>query len=316
MEKITLMFLSAFIICLPFPAQSQTVEKSFLYDIDVRQANDNDDHLGVDFNIRYEFSRSGNKKLDLAVMLAGFQTFDRDIPDVNSMTGETRLQGHYFKGYDSNALPPQLQLRYLELFNIPPEEQTTDDSLELAQLDKLIFKNENRYLSYDLHYRAETDNDIEVTSNVFGGGLSAEIPWFHELIDIIPSMLTVTERPLGFKAKPIRAYIGMDYVNGPDFWGAIDDDTDLFRTRFEAAWSTLVLNNFIFRVLWQGEYLISPPPLLENDDREFNSFLQAWVMVNLRSDIALEIKYLDGSLPPVYNDISMGRIGINFILAK
>jgi hypothetical protein len=294
---------------------------------DVRQVEGRSDRLGLDFDLAYTHQQvSANPQgnhYGIELAANGFNTFSNATRDVNSLAFQGSLQGRYYRSGDPNPLPPELRRRVIELLEKEGGEETEADSSdskskltlkEQAELDRfmdLALKN-RRFFTYDVHYRFESTQDVEVKQNAFGAGGAFEVPVLANLLDAIPA---ATRTGPARRPHPVRAYVGVDYVRPQD-----DDqeptatltDSATWRGRIEMAWSTLVLDEYILRASWEAHYLVDAPKAVRDADREFNNFLQAWLKIPLTTEAGVVIKYLSGRMPPTYSDVDVASLGFNF----
>jgi hypothetical protein len=327
----TVLFLTGFALPPATTAQIEGSVAGMAYNFDLRNASDGT-ALGLDFDLRYEHERTGRDRnpqghqYGFLVRATGFQTFDTRTADVNSMSAELALRGRYYRS-GVTVLPAWQQTRYLRLAECDPAAQepadlggtqpgcigfTSADEEEYKMLISRIAR-QRRFFSYDLHYRYETTQDLELGQHAFGAGLSAEVPLLAELLDAIPS---VTRRESsGFKPRDVRAYAGLDRLDPdqdiPLYLGAAEP---LWRVRWETAWSTQVFNDLVLRALWIGEYLFDVPDPVKAADRTFNAFLQAWLLYPISSRTGVLVKYVTGHMPPTYDDSTVGAVGFSFTL--
>jgi len=288
----------------------------------VRPALDHIDRLGVDFNLAYYRQGAPEKPsghhFSWRVSAAGFQTFDRHVEDVNAMAAEVTLVGRYYRTSANSApLPADLQVRFLDLLARGGAGGglglTSADSAELDRLTLHVNRNRT-YLEYDVHYRFETTQDVTAKQSAFGARISAEIPLLHNLLDMIPRQ---TRRPgTGFRPKPVRAFVGIDYVGSTEETavGAGTGTGHVWRAELQAAWSTHLMNEYVLRALWLGQYLFDAPAPVKAAGREFNAFGQVWLAYPLSGRTSLIIKYVSGRLPPNYDLASAGTMGLSISL--
>ena len=305
--------------------------------LDVRQAEGHPDRLGLDFDLRYERQRGDSIDLRnsyaLLAVVRGFQTFDRAIPDANSMTVELDLQGTYFP-VDLTPLTPVERKRHEELSarseigdpSNPPLER--DEQEELDALGDKLDGRPAALWTYDLHYRAETNHDVSRSQSVFGVGGAFEVPVLHQILDLLPSALRElgTDAPDGsaparWHPQPVRLYAAAEYVAPTQdsvlafASGRVDR---LWRVRLESAWKTRVLAGADLRAEARLDWLPDAPDLARDAGREVNGFVQAWLLYPLKSGsaAALMVKYFDGRLPPEYAPVSGGKVGLTIDLVR
>ena len=296
----------------PATAQEWITNRDFTYQIDVRQPVKDSDKLGLDFQVDFAASRTRananptGHQYSLVLSGKGFQDFAGDIGELDNMTGQVALRGRYYRAGPTAPLPPAVQKRWLDLLAVPDTEQTTAQSNELVELQRRALAN-RRFYSYDAHYRYETTQDLELGQHVFGAAVSGEIPGLHNLLDVVPALLST--RPANYRVQPVRAYLGVDQVSPQD--SAIGNRS-YPRGRVEAAWSTLVLNSLVLRATWEGQYLMDAPDEIGGDG--FHSFFQAWFNFPVADNVSLLVKFAEGSLPPKYTRSSVGKLGFSITL--
>ncbi|HVG43388.1 MAG TPA: hypothetical protein VM890_01620 [Longimicrobium sp.] len=296
----------------PAAAQEWTTIRDFSYQFDIRQPQQDSDKLGVDFQVNYAASRtkaSGDPtghRYALVLSGKGFQDFAGDVSALDNMTGQVALRGRYYRAGPAGPLPPAVQKRWLDLLAVPDTEATTAQSAELDELQRRALAN-RRFVSYDAHYSYETTQDLEVGQHVFGAGASGEVPGLHNLLDIVPALLST--RPAGYRVQPVRAYLGVDQVSPQD---SAAGSRAYPRAKVEAAWSTLVLGALVLRTTWEGQYLIDAPA--EVGGSGFHSFFQAWFNYPVAENVSLLVKFAEGSLPPKYTRSSVGKLGFSITL--
>jgi hypothetical protein len=295
----------------PVAAQEWTTIRDFTYQLDIRQPQQDSDKLGLDFQVDYAASRrkaSGNStgnQFSLVLSAKGFQDFAGDVTVLDNMTGQVALRGRYYRA-GTGPLPPAVQKRWLDLLAVPDTEATTLQLAELDELQRRALAN-RRFVSYDAHYSYEATQDLEVGQHVFGAGASGEVPGLHNLLDVIPSLLST--RPAGYRVQPVRAYLGVDEVSPQDSAVGIRAYP---RVKVEAAWSTLVLGSLVLRTTWEGQFLIKGPA--EVGGTGFHSFFQAWFNYPVAENVSLLVKFAEGSLPPKYTRSSVGKLGFSITL--
>jgi hypothetical protein len=303
-------------------ARGNDIHRSFTYDFDLREAVEGSDHLGLDFDVSYELSRESESpaghQFEWAFSASGFQNFDNENPDLNHMKAEVSLRGRYYRPRTRDPLPPRQLLRYLEIAGIVDTLQTEEESLEFDRLDRQLFGGARpRYISYDLHYRIESSQDFAHTQHVGGIGVSAEVPLLQDFLDLVPSVTRASFAPVqNFRTPPVRLYVGLDYVASAEAISesVAEGDKEFARARIETAWSTLVFEAQVLKIAWQGEYMLDASKSVEEADREFNTFLEASLIIPLKGKTGILVKYVDGRLPPVHNQVSAGMVGLNFYL--
>jgi hypothetical protein len=291
------------------------------YQFDIRPAVDHPERLGLDFNVKYETSQG--KESDprglhyaLRALGKGFQTF-ADVPDVNSMTGEISLVGHYYRQTGTEPLPPELIVRYLRVADTPVENLTTGDEQELSRiLDRILGK--RSLFTFDAHYRYETNHDVTEDDHAIGAGVAGEVPVLSQMLDIIPSLTrpAITDSAPRFRSQPVRFYVGVDRVSGADETtiGNLTGDSRLWRGRLELAWGARIMQGFVLRGSFEAHYFFGANQALKDSDREFDTFLQAWLLYPLSDKTSLLVKYIDGRLPPDYDATKSGKVGLSIAL--
>ena len=290
----------------------------FTYRLDVRAAADNANRLGLDFNLGYESARRIKDPTGLHYGLKlnakGFQTFDRDVPDINAMVGEVGLQGYYYRASNYFRMHPELATRWLELGNIEPEDQTKAQRAALIALTDSLLKARRWYATFDLHYRYETDQALTTDDHAFGLGASAEIPVLANLLDLIPSVTRQNDAQL--RPLPVRAFLGLERVGGAEDTdiGDLSGDSNFWRARLEAAWATRILQGFALRMTFEGAYILDAGDALQESGRDITSFLQAWLLYPLSDKTSVMVKYISGRLPPDYDAATTGKVGLSIAL--
>jgi hypothetical protein len=311
-------------------AQVEGSRAGLAYNFDLRNAATSGKGLGLDFDVRYDRERSRpnpqGHQYGLLIRATGFQTFDTRTADVNTMAGEIALRGRYYHSR-LTVLPAWQQTRYLRLAECDPNVLDPTDTTETrspcsgftradeAELNGLFRRlaQQRRFFSYDLHYRYETTQDFDLGQHVFGAGLSGELPFLAELLDIVPAL--TRRQGSAFRPRDVRAYAGIDRLNPDDdiplYLGSAEP---LWRARGEMAWSTQVFDELVLRALWIGEYLFDVPDPVKAADRTFNALLQAWLIYPFSSKTGVLIKYVTGHVPPTYDETSVGAVGFSFTL--
>jgi hypothetical protein len=298
------------------PVYSSDLVQTFTYDVDVRHAVNEVDTLAMDWTLNYS-ARKPKSALSMEISARAKRLFDNADTDLNHASMEFMLRGHVHTGGLADQLPAHVKARYLELTDIPVEEQTKEQLDELDRLDNFIYKRPAYLFAYDIHYSIESTSELDKGAHVLGIGLTGEIPHLHTLIDIIPKALS-TSRNSRFKPQPIRAYAGLEYTNQlTDMFltGEIDDD-DMWRSHFEIAWSTLIFNNMCVKLQWESDLFLSPPESIKERDREFNSLVRAELIIPVKSVLNIKITYIDGRLSPMYNLVSGTTFGLNVNVVK
>jgi hypothetical protein len=302
---------------------SAQISNGFNYRVDVRQAVGHADRFGIDYDLSYERIHNDVDPIGhhygLGLTAKGFQVFDKDIKDVNSTLAELKIQGRYYTT-SLRPLPAQAQERYLAFASRDSAAGgpglTREEEKEYNSLFERLGKN-RYFFTYDLHYRFESTQDLEAEQHAFGAGTGFEIPLFHFVLDFLPSL---SRKPgslfNSFKLQPVRAYIGGDYVTDAEETrlAVAGGNSKLWRLRAEAAWSTIVLDGLVLRAIWQAEYLIDAGTAVKELNQEFNSFVQAWLLYPLSEKTNVTIKYMDGYLPPNYDNVSAGKLGLSIAL--
>jgi hypothetical protein len=293
----------------------------FTYRLDLRTAADNPDRLGLDFDFRYETARAPSDPrglhYGLKVGAEGFQTFDRDVTDVNAMAAEIGLTGYYYRTAQEGRVPPELIVRYLELSDRDTEALTDEEIAELSAI-QARFTDKRWYGTFDLHYRYETDQTITDDEHAFGAGIAAEVPLLANLLDLVPAMTrrAVTGDVVPKKAQPVRAFVGLDRVTGADetALGEISGEGSFWRARLEAAWATRILQGFVLRTTFESSVILDGNSALEGSGRDVTSFFAAWLLYPLSQKTNLMVKYLSGRLPPNYDEATVGKVGLSIAL--
>lgn len=299
------------------------------YDVDIRKATEENGAFGVDFDVRYDREQSGpnpqGHHYGLGLRAGGFQALGAGTGDVNEMFGEVAVRGRYYRS-GLTPLPAWQQTRYLQLAECDPAAREPSDSTEpdprcseytatdWADYNELIRRlgKQRRFYSYDLHYRYESTQDLTRGQNVFGLGVSGEVPRLAEALDVIPA---VTRDSSGFRPQEVRGYAGVDYVDPQsDVALVLGAASPFWRARWEFAWNTQVFNALVLRATWFGHYLFDVPEPVKAADRTFNAFLQVWLNYPVTSETALLIKYVTGRVPPEYESTSMGSLGFSLTL--
>jgi hypothetical protein len=296
-------------------AGAQSTLSSFTYDFDIRQAGGRADRLGLDFRLEYDRVRSDpnpqGHHYGWTAGIEGFQTFDDAVGDANYMAATVSLEGRYYESA-LTPLPTRVQARYLDLLARDPAGGgpglTTDEEKELNRLFERLGQN-RKFFTYDLHYRFESDQDLDRGQHVVGAAVSAEVPLLHRLLDALPA----ETRPGNsqYQPQPVRAYFGAEYIGGIDDTTAGGNEETSGRLRVEAAWGTYGIGGMVVQIRWQGHLLLDPP---EDLDHEFNSFLEASVILPLSARTGVLLKYIDGRLPPGYEATSVGAMGLSISL--
>lgn len=300
------------------------------YNFDIRNAPEGGKGLGLDFDLRYERERSGpnpqGNQYGFSLRAAGFETFDRSTADVNSMQGEIALRGRYYRS-GLTVLPAWQQTRYLQLAECDPAAQEPTDSAaarpacsgftdaDEAEYNNLIARvaTQRRFFSYDLHYRYETTQDFALGQHVFGAAVSGEVPLLAKLLDVIPA-LTRQGTSL-FRPRDVRAYAGLDRLNpDQDIPLYLGVDSQIWRARWEMAWSTQLFDDLVLRALWEGHYLFDVPESVKAAGRTFNAFLQLWMIYPISGKTGVLLKYVTGHMPPQYAESTVGSVGFSLTL--
>jgi hypothetical protein len=299
-------------------AGAQSTLSNFAYDFDLRQAGGRADRLGLDFRLDYDRARSDpnpqGHHYGWTAGIEGSQTFDEAVRDADYMSATVSLEGRYYESA-LTPLPARVQARYLDLFARDSAGGgpglTPDEEKELNGLFERL-RQSRRFMTYDLHYRFESDQDLDRGQHVVGAAVSAEVPLLHRLLDALPAE---TRGDSLYLPQPVRAYFGADYVGGiDDTTSAEGDEKAAGRLRVEAAWGTYGLGGMVVRIRWQGHLLLDPPQDLDARDREFNSFVEASVILPLSAKTGVLLKYIDGRLPPGYEAVSVGAMGLSISL--
>ena len=323
--------LAALLKLVPVAAAQVTGSASGVtYNVDLRKAAEENGAFGVDFDVRYDRERAGpnpqGNHYGFGLAASGFQALaGSGGSDVNEMVGEITLRGRYYRSA-LTPLPAWQQLRYRQLAACDPagrdpsdttpldprcSDFTAADSIEYTELFRRLGR-QHRFFSYDLHYRYETTQDFSERQQVFGLGVSGEVPRLAEALDVIPAL---TRDSSGFHPQEVRAYIGVDHVDPQsDLALLLGSGASFWRARGEAAWNTQIFNALVLRATWFAHYLIDPPNPVKAANREFNSFFQVWVNYPISNQTALLIKYVTGRVPPEYASTSMGSFGFSLTL--
>ena len=311
----------------PSPAPDARDGANFTRHLDVRQADGHPDHLGLDFDLRFEKHREDSSDVrhaySLLVVAKGFQTFDRAIPDANSMTGDLSLQGSFF-AVDLTPLSERERRRHAELSDKLPEAEppgpglTPEERVEFDALDAELFGHRPSLWTYDLHYRIETNHDASRSQQVFGAGGALEVPLLHSLLDLAPSIL---RSPSYWRPQPVRAYVAAEYISPEQdsvLAFAAGKLERLWRVRWESAWRTRVAAGVDMRAEARVDWLLDAPAFVRDAGREFNAFVQVWLLYPLRPDgtTGVMIKYMDGRLAPGYGSVSGGKVGLTIGLGR
>jgi hypothetical protein len=241
------------------------------------------------------------------------------------MFGEIAVRGRCYRSR-LTQLPAWQQTRYLQLAECDPAAgESTDttapdphcadyaeaDWTEYNELIRRLGK-QRRFYSYDLHYRFEATQDLTRGQNVFGLGVSGELPRLAEALDVIPAL---TRDSSGFRPQEVRGYAGIDYVDPQgDVALVLGADPPFWRARWEFAWNTQVFNALVLQATWFGHYLFDAPEPVSSAGRTFNAFLQVWLNYPVSSQTALLIKYVTGRVSPEYESTSMGSLGFSLTL--
>jgi hypothetical protein len=306
----------------PVGAQEGLTIPGLKYRFDLRPAIDHPDRLGLDFDVAYHKSRGNDLDprgvvFGLNLEAKGFQTFS-DVPDVNSMVGEVSLLGHYYRQSDAkDPLPPELVVRYLELSDVEPENLTGGQQGELSRIQGRILGKRTLF-RFDFHYRYETDHDLGDDDHALGIGVSGELPGLNQTLDAIPSLTrpkTSLQSPL-LRQQPVRAFVGLDHVMGAEDTrvGQLTGKSSLWRARGELAWGTRALQGFALRATFEVHYLFDANAALKDADREWDTFLQAWLSYPLSDKMSVIAKYIGGRLPPDYDSSKSGKVGFSIAL--
>jgi hypothetical protein len=299
----------------------KAIQSSFTYDVDLRDGSTERNSLGVDFDFLYALSRSTNKlqghHFDLSVDGAGHKDFGEGDPALDLIEVGVTLRGFYYRRNTKAPLSPTEIRRYLELADIPDTLQTDKQYTEFARLDDKLNKSNPRYISYDFHYKQERNQQLGAQQHILGGGVSAELPLLHSLLDIIPAASRGDSALVrDFVVQPIRFYIGIDLVTGATL-AERDNGSDAVsfsRVVGEVAWSTLILQRQILKVVGQIHYLPNAPMGFEELDREFSPHIEVKLVIPLDGKLGLVLKYADGYLPPEYSQGMGGFVGINYYI--
>lgn len=302
-------------------AQAQSVMSSFSYNFDVRQAGGRPDRLGVDFTLQFERARAiedpRGHHFSWSAAAEGFRALGSEANDVDYMAVTVALDGRHYSSA-LTPLPARVQDRFLDLLardSAGGGPGLTD--AEAEELNGLVTRSvrNRRFFTYDVHYRFETDQDLDRTQHVLGASFAAELPFLHHLLDAIPA--ETRHETSRYRPQPVRIYVGVEYVGGIDDVaadGTPTGETSGGRVRVEAAWGTHVLDELVVRARWQGHLLIAPPVGLDTRDREINSFVEVWGILPLGARTGVLIKYIDGRMPPAYDDASVGAVGFSISL--
>ncbi|MCK4414956.1 MAG: hypothetical protein KAY32_15585 [Candidatus Eisenbacteria sp.] len=309
---------------------AEGLSHDFSYDIDIREAVDGSDALGIDFDLHLDLARGAEiepgHRFHLATRFSGYQNFDSDRRDINHMLGELALRGDLYLPQAPKTVEVEKVQQWLKLSNSPPESLTVEDMQELTRLSRIMrgFDADTGesparvvgYLSYDLHYRFETTQDVTAKLHAFGLGASAEMPLLGEILDAVLGV-TRSEEPEGRRARPLLLYAAIDLATSEDLLPTYDhlrDDDTLWRGRIELAWRTSILRNQKLTLSWQGEVLFDAPQAIDDADREFNSFFEATLIMPVKNGAGLLVKYVDGRLSPTYEQVAAALLGVNLSL--
>ena len=301
-------------LCAPTTLAAQggtwTTDRSTAYDFDLGPSPDDASRFRLFFDVKHEFqqTRANPQGNHYGFMLSatGFQDFGQDTGGPDHMAFSGRLLGRYYRS-STPTLPAQQQLRYLDLLDRDPGSLSPAETDELRELFDRV-RNGRRFVSYDLHYEIETDQDIARKQHSAGAMATVELPVLHGLLDILPAATRV--RRTNYTAQPVRLLLAGDWVFARDVAGEAAD-SGFARLRGQAAWSTVVFDELVLRTTWVAEYMISPPAALEAATDDFNSFVQVWMAVPLNDRISVMIKYADGRLPPTYDLSSSTEVGFS-----
>jgi hypothetical protein len=290
-----------------------TIDRQFTYDFDLRQGNPESDRIGLDFNLAFLYSRvranPQGHHLGFAASATGFQDFEGDVRELDQMIGTVSLQGRYY-ATDVTPLRADLQRHYLELLGRPLESLKPAERDELTALVRRVTQN-RRFFIYDAHYRFETTQAVDTSQHAIGASVSGELPHLHRVLDAIPAALA--ERDERFRPQPVRAYLAFDYVVGEKALTPATEaeDNRYPRLSLETAWSTLLHEDIVLRATWVAQYIFGAPAPIEDAEREFNSFVQAWIVYPVSGDVGLLVKYVDGRMPPTYESTSSTKLGFS-----
>jgi len=285
------------------------------YELDLRPPLEGDAKLGVDFDVRLDVvsdpASTGGHALDGSAFARGFRALGEAAGDVNHIALGVDLGGRYITQGNT-----QLAARQVDYFAWLLDQDaagggpglTPEQTADLNRLTTL----RRRYYGYKLVYQHESDQDLERGQHVLGVQLVGELPLLHELLDVLPSATRLEE---GFAPQPVRLGLGIDFVAGVDstFAGPADPESELWRLRFEAVWSTKVFEALPLGVTWQGHYLFAEPQAIATNGRTFNSFLEVWALLpfTVSGRSALELKYLRGRMPPDYDAVDGAELGFS-----
>jgi len=290
------------------------------YRFDVRTAADNPDRLGLDFDVSYEARRAtadpSGLHYGLKANVRGFQTFDRDVTDVDAMAAEVGLTGYHYGTSKNVRIPPEMVVRYLDLANKDVAQLSKEEIDELQTILPRL-KNTTWYATFDLHYRYETNQTVTQDDHAFGAGIVAEVPVLANLLDVVPALTrSVTPDAVPRRAQPVRAFLGLDRVSGADDTdlGSISGKDGYWRTRLEAAWSTRIMQGFVLRTTFEGSLILGADDALKESGRDLTSFFQAWLLYPLSQKTNVLIKYVSGRLPPNYDEATVGKVGLSIAL--
>ena len=297
-------------------AQLTGTQRGWTYTADVRQAEGRTDRLGIDFDIAFSSQQEPKTPVldsyGLTVRAKGFETFERDTREVNSLIGELALQGWRYRSaaLRVGSLAPEQILELERLL----EKQGSGGDLKQDEARKLddfvdLARTARQFFTYGAHYRLETTQDVKVTQNVFGVSGATEIPLLGKLLDVIPAATRSVQRP----AFPLRALLAVDYVRPQERAAEGESllDSATWRTRAELAWSAVMLDRFILRATWEAHYFVNAHKSVRDTGLDFNNFLQAWIKVPITPEAGVMVKYLSGRLPPTYEDANIAALGLS-----
>lgn len=304
-------------LALPPALAAQDVIRSFTYEVDLRQGEGAAEPLGIDFDLNYHLGtnvgtdpRGHHFGWDFQVR--GFQNFKDNAADANFMAGQIKAAGVLYRP-GQTPLPARTQARLLDLLERDAAGGgpglTEDEVEELNGLVARITAN-RRFWTYDLHYRLETDQELDAKQHVLGAGIGGEVPLLHEVLDLVPRMTSA--RHPNYRTPPLRVWAGIEWVGGQDevVIEGLELDGAYGRVRIEAAWSTLVLEDLVLRATYQGQILFARPGALVATNRGFNGFLEAWVTLPIGDRFGLAVKYIDGRPPPLYQTVSTAQLAL------
>ncbi len=290
-------------------------KRDFKYDFDLRNGGE-ENIIGIDYKLDYELSEKviAGHNFNWIIGAKGYRDFNSEVASGDYLNFSVKFQGYYFISGMNEDLDLRLKREWLEIGKTPPDLQSKKELARMSEITTQILGVGSRYISYDLHYLYENNQDFTIPQHVFGAGVSFEIPYLHELIDFVPS---ISREPfIEFSPHPIRAYAGFNYVtdskvaeNDP-----ATDSKNYGRLDIELAWRTLVLDNQILRIKWQAHYLVDEPNTFDVNGKDFNSFVEVELLSLLNNNLGVILKYLEGRIGPAYEQTSGGFVGLSYLL--